>query len=238
MALTANQLISLALAAAKAPGWIAQAQQALNVLLADLSDTQDLDLCRNIFTTPLIVDNGAGSGSGPYLLPLDYKRAEREGVRYVFQGVPFTLVSIDLVEYYQQVQQPGVSSQPQFFATDTSPLGLEPPAQPIMWLWPPSNINSPLSVQYRRLLPDITDFSTVPWFPHQGYLLKKLTSLAMDWSDDTRAPAFAAAAEAMLNRFMKLTNDDEGRAKTAKLDRRRSGTAYANLKATKNIGWP
>jgi hypothetical protein len=240
MALTAAQIVSLATTAAKVPGWITQAQQLLNVILADLADTQDLDLCQGITTFQMVADNGSGNGSGPYLLPADYKRAERDGVRYVYNGVPYIMKSIDLVEYYMQVQQAGIASFPIFFATDTSPLGQEPPLPAILWLWPPSSLAVPMSVQYRRLLPDIptASFATeIPWFPNQEYLIFALTAKLCLLTDDTRMADFEALAATKLENFMKLTNDDEGRAKRVTLDSRRFGSNYGQLKNTKSIGW-
>lgn len=238
MALTATQIINLALSTVKAPGYVTIAQQQLNVLLADLADTQDLDLCRGIYTINLIIDNGSGNGSGPYTLPSDYKRAERDGVRYVYNGVPYILKNIDLTEYYEQVQQAGIATFPVFFATDTSNQGMIPAENPILWVWPPSSIAVPMSVQYRRRLPDIGNFdTTIPWFPHQGFLIKKLEAVMADIVDDSRADALDIKAMSMLERFMKLTNDDEGRAKRVTLDSRRFGSSYAQLPNTKLIGW-
>ena len=241
MALTANQIVSLTCQALKVPGFTTQCQQLLNVVLADLSDTQDLDLCRNVYSgITMAIDNGSGNGSGPYYLPLDYKRAERDGVWYDYNGVPYKLISIDLAEYYNQVQQAGIATFPVFYATDTSPLAATPPTQPIIYVWPPSSIAVPLYVQYRRLLPDInftTGGNNVPWFPNQDYLMAELKAQLADLVDDARAPEFRRNAIDKLNRFMKLTNDDEGRAKTVALDRRRFGSTYSQLPNTKLIGW-
>ena len=242
MALTANQIVSLATNALKVPGWTTQAQQYLNVILADLADTQDLDLCRNIYQgITLAVDNGSGNGSGPYNLPLDYKRAEWNGVWFDFDGQPYKLISADLSEYFNQVQQSGIASLPYLYATDTSPLAAEPPTNPLIYVWPPSNIATTLFVQYRRLLPDI-NFATgggsnAPWFPNQDYLLLALKARLAEDADDSRAGQFRADAEIKLEKFMKLTNDDLGRAKSVKLDRRRFGINWKDLPGTKNIPW-
>lgn len=243
MALTANQIVTLVTQSLKVPGFVSQAQQLLNVVLADLADTQDLDLCRGIYTgITLAVDNGSGNGSGPYLLPLDYKRAERDGVWYKYDGVPYKLISIDLSEFFDQVQQAGIANFPEFYATDTSPLGQEPPTAPLIYVWPPASFATTLFVQYRRLLPDIsytvsTAGNEIPWFPNQDYLLLMLKAQLADVVDDSRADDFRQKALAQLDRFMKLTNDDEGRAKTITRDRRRFGNSYSQLPDTKTIGW-
>ncbi len=236
MPLTANALISVVLQTCKAPGFTAQAQQLLNMILADLADTQDLDLCQGLYQSNFVVDNGTGNGSGPYSLPSDYKRVEREGCWYVYNGISYPLISVDLVEFRQQVQQSGLSSLPELFATDISPQGQSPTQVALLYVWPPSNLALPFYVQYRRLLPDITNFSTtIPWFPYQEYLRHKLTAAVMEITDDSRKMQFEALAEKALRNFMQLTNDDEGRAKRVTLDRRRFGTSLNTLPDTKQI---
>ena len=46
MALTAAQIVSLACQAAAAPGYTTQAGELLNVILADICQTYDLDVAR------------------------------------------------------------------------------------------------------------------------------------------------------------------------------------------------
>ena len=254
MALTNSQIVTLACQALKVPGYTSQAQQLLNVILADLSDTQDLDLLRNIYTGITMATgtqtnaDGVQQGAGPYSLPLDYKRAEGEGVWYNFDRVPYKLISITLAEFFNQVQSAGIATYPVFYATDTSPLAASPPTNPIIYVWPPSSLAVTLYVQYRRLLPDINWSSltpsngtpganSVPWFPNQDYLLAELKAQLADIVDDSRAAEFRANALQKLDRFMKLTNDDEGRAKLITLDRRKFGSTYSQLPNTKLQGW-
>jgi hypothetical protein len=128
------------------------------------------------------------------------------------------------------------------YATDISPLAAEPPSNPLIYVWPPSSLATTLFIQYRRILPDI-DFTTatggltVPWFPNQDYLLLMLKAQVGDLADDTRAPGWRLQAQQKLDSFLMLSNDDEGRAKTMKLDRRRFGQNYDSLPNTKTIGW-
>ena len=235
MPLTASQLITLTLQTCKVPNFTSQAQQLLNMILADLADTQDLDLCRGKFTGTFIQDNGSGNGSGPYLLPLDYKRVERDGAWYVYNGISYPMISVDLTEYEQQVQQSGLADLPELFATDISPQGLEPPSNALLYVWPPASLPLTFYIQYRRLLPDLTNFSDIPWFPNQGYLRLKLTACIMEITDDTRKLQFEQLADAQLRSFLQLTNDDEGRAKTVTLDRRRFGRNINTLPDTKQV---
>lgn len=240
---TANQIVGIVTQTLKCPGFTAQAQQFLNVTLADLSDMVDLDLLRNVYTgITLTADNGSGNGSGPYLLPMDYKRAEWGGVWFLQNGQPYKLVNIELEQYFGQVQQPGIANYPYQYATDISPLAAEPPTNPLLYVWPPSSIATTLYVEYRRILPDIS-FGTagggtvVPWFPNQNYLRLKTCAMLADLVDDSRAAEFEKRAEAVLNSFMMLANDDEPRAKTMKLDRRSFGNNWDSLQNTKTLGW-
>lgn len=240
MALTAAQIVNLALTTVQAPGWTTQAGQVLNVILADLADYQDLDLLRSNFKFNFVVDNGSGNGSGPYALPLNYKRAEKAGVFYTYNGVPYYLKSIDYTEYLMQVQQAGIADFPVFFATDISPLGLEPPQAPNMYVWPPASSAFPVTVIYRTVMPDITNPATsteVPWFPNQGYLIAELEARMAKLTGDPRAEQFFDEAQSRLRNFMQLTNDDEGRAKRVTLDSRRFGRNFNQLPDTKLVGW-
>jgi hypothetical protein len=235
MPLTASQIVTAVLQTCKAPAYTTQAQQQLNLILADLADTQDLDLCRGQFTGTFIADNGSGNGSGPYLLPMDYKRVERDGAWYLYNGISYPMISVDLTEYEQQVQQSGLAALPELFATDVSPLGQEPPTAPLLYVWPPASLALTFRIQYRRLLPDLTNFGLVPWFPNQAYLRLKLTAVMMEQTDDTRKLMFEQLADKQLEAYLKLTNDDEGRAKTVTLDRRRFGQNLNTLPDTKQV---
>jgi hypothetical protein len=240
MPLSAAQIINLALTTVKAPGWTKQAGQILNVILADLADNQNLDLARGKVVFNFVVDNGSGNGSGPYALPLDYKRVEKGGAFYTYNGVPYPLVPIDYIDYLQQVQQAGIANFPSYFATDLSPQGLEPPQPVNLYVWPPASSAFPCTVVYRKLLPDIpnpANSNLVPWFPDQGYLIAELEARMAKLTDDDRANAFFSEAQARLTNFMQLTNDDQGRALTVSLSSTRFGRNFNTLPNTKLVGW-
>lgn len=246
MPLSSAQIITLACQIAHVPGWTLQAGQLLNMILADLADTQDLDLCRGKFDFNFIADNGSGNGAGPYLLPMDYKRATRGGAFFNIQGVPYVMTNVDQEEYDALVITPGLENYPTVFYTDISPLAADPPSNPLMFVWQPASGAYPVTVRYHRLLPDITtpEMSTeVPWFPNQNYLITELAGQLMKVADDPRAREFLSddpngfGSANLLRKFMQMTNDDAGRAKTVGLDRRRFGTNWQNLPNTKIIGW-
>jgi hypothetical protein len=234
LALTSQQIVTLATQAAKATGFTSQAGQLLNMILSDLCQTYDLAVALGTndvtFTT--------GLGSGPYPLPSDYLRMANNEVFYYVDQVPYVMVNIDLSEFDALVQQPGISTYPENFATDPSQ---SPPA---IYVWPPPAGSYVTTIRYYRQMPDITTpetSSTVPWFPNQDYLLTRLTGELMKITDDERAPMFLgegpSGAQGILKRYLELQADDEGRAATVKLDRRRFGSSFNRLPNTKTLGW-
>lgn len=240
MPLTAQQLVNLSLQVVKAPGFTAQAGQLLNMLLADLADMQNMDLGRGTYVFNMTVDNGQGSGSGPYQMPADYKRVEKKGALYVYDGTPYQLAPISYTEYLNQIQQPGIANFPTYFATDISPQGLEPPQPVNLYVWPPASQAFPTTIVYRLLRPDIANpehSKVIPWFPDQGYIMAELNGRLCALVDDSRADRFFAESRARLTNFMQQTNDDQGRGVTVSLSQTRFGTAWGALRTTKQVGW-
>lgn len=247
MPLTAAQLVTRACEAAHCTGFTVQAGQLLNLILSDLAETQDLELCRGVFNFNFITDNGAGSGMGPYPLPLDYLRHTRDGVFFTIDGVKYSLVNYDQSEFDLLVTTPGLANYPTVFYTDISPLNQNPPSNPNMYVWQPSSGTFPVTVRYYRNLPDIVTPETstqVPWFPNQNYLFTELSGQLMKLTDDARAKEFLSddpnglGSANILRRFMQnQASDDEGKAKTVSLDRRRFGYRFSRLPNTKSVGW-
>lgn len=232
MPLQAMQLVSLATEAAGVPGFTAQAGQLLNMIQSDLCQTYDFDIAKKTTVIPL------GVSSGPYALPSDYLRALKDDIFYTFNGVPYPLVSVDLSEWDSYPQQAGFNAYPTAYATDMSQ---SPPA---LYVWPPSNGNLPLTVRYFSQMPDIAQpetSSVVPWFPNQDYLLTRLTGELMRIADDERYIEFLGSgdhgAQGILDRYLKLVDDKETRAKRVTLDRRFFRPRWGELKNTKSIGF-
>jgi hypothetical protein len=242
LALTAQQIVSLATAAAKAPGFHQRAGMLLNSILSDLCQTYDLDIARGVVTFNLALDNGTGNGSGPYPLPADYLRCDPRDVFYTILGVKYVMIPYDLAEFDALVQQAGIASYPDCYATD---LSLQNSAVPVLYVWPPASGAYPVTVRYRRQMPDIDTPETsavVPWFPNTSYLITRLTGELMRITDDERYQSFlgtgSEGAQGILDRFLKLTNDKSDRAITVSLDRRRFGTNNFNrLPNTKEVGF-
>jgi hypothetical protein len=247
VALTAQQLVALCCQAASAPGYNVQAGQLLNVILSDLCQTYDLDVARGTFNfnmNPALLVSGPPEfpnliqGSGPYPLPDDYLRAKYGDVMWFLQGVPYVMIPIELYEFDASVQQAGLQAYPYWYATDTSTS----PATIVFY--PPPSGGFPTMVRYQRQMPDIPSpevSSVVPWFPNQQYLRTRLTGELFAITDDERATAYLGdgpmGAQGILNRFLKLVNDNENRSQQIKLDRRNFRQGGRNLPVTKLVGW-
>ena len=214
----------------------------LNVILAELCQTYSFDAAFTTTTVALTTGGGLpptpGQGSGPYNLPSDYLRMAGNECWYYVNQTPYVMVSIDLSEFDALVQQAGISNYPEYFATDMSQ------SPPYLYVWPPSGGSYTLNIRYYRQMADIAtpeSSSTIPWFPQQNYLITRLAGEVMKITDDERSASFLgegpSGAQGILTRYLKLDEDDEGRAKTVKLDRRRFGTAFNRTKNTKLSGW-
>jgi len=228
MALQAQQIVTLAVQKAGAPGFLSQAGQLLNSILADLCETYDLDLAKA--TTILSIS----SGVGPYTLPAAYLRTLPGEVFITFDNVPYPLVPLDLAEFDSLVQQPGLQSIPTMFATDMSQ------SPPVIYFWPPPNGVYPVTIRYYQQMPDITNPQTstaIPWFPNTNYLTTRLTAEVMDLTDDTRANSFFERAEGILDKYLKMKDDSSDRSMRVKLDRRYFGQNFSRIPNTKTVGF-
>lgn len=239
MALTAAQIVTLATQAAKCPGYLGQAGQLLNVILQELAQTYDFDAAKGIyqfnFSTTLTGSNANFlPGSGPYPLPSDYLRADPGDVFWTLLGVPYQLTNISLQQLDMTVQQPGIATYPYWYATDMSQ------SPPVMYVYPPPSGAYPVTVRYRRQMPDIATpetSSTVPWFPNTQYLRTRLTAELMRLTDDDRAGSMLAESEEILRKYLEMKDDSEDRVKGVRLDPQRFGKGMNRLKNTKIVGW-
>lgn len=238
MALQAQQIVSQALQIAKCPGFTSQGGQQLNSILSELCHTYDLELIKGLAQVTV----SPSAGSGPYPLPADYLRALRDTAFYYVYGTPYVMTQIDLSEFDALTQTAGISNYPEQYATDTSPLGSGLPAN--MYVWPPAGGTYVVNIRYFRQMPDITTpetSTTIPWFNNTNYLITRLAGEMMKLTDDERYTAFLgdgpAGAQGILRRYLELQSDDEGRAKTVELDRRRFGRSFNRLPNTKTLGW-
>ena len=259
--MTAAQIVTRATKIARAPAFLSDAGDILNQTLSELCQNYDFDFARGVVYFPFNSASGGddfntdessdfgpplqgGNNSGPYALPSDYLRSRRDDVFYTIDGVKYVMINIDLAEFDGLVQQAGLMSYPQNYATDLSVLGANNLPQPAMYVWPPPAGGYPVTVRYQRQMPDIVNpsaSSAVPWFPDQNYLVTRVSGELMRITNDNRQEKFlgdsAVGAQGILNRYLKLANDDEDRAKRVTLDRRYFSQDFFRLKNTKTIGW-
>lgn len=216
--LTAAQLITYALQAAKAPGFTQQAGDLLNARLSSMARRYDFDVLKK-FTTINVVP-----GVQQYNLPSDYVRGL--ALYYYIGGLPQTLNQIDL-DLYNSVNAGSITmAYPTQYATDPGP-GVAPYLAQL-FLYPMPNLSFPLTLRYASQPPDIANPATsnvIPWFPDSMCLLNLLTADLALLTDDTRAAELQQTATAMFDAFMKMQGDKEGYAQTVKL-----GQAFSNQK--------
>jgi len=129
--LSANQIIQQAAQDTHAPGFVTQGLVKLQAILDELCLTEDFSVARGVYyfnLNPTLITTIAGftNFGGPYPLPLDYLRTSgssgedgrQTGFFYVYNGVPYPLIPVDLGRGDMLVQQPGQQSLPYLFYTD------------------------------------------------------------------------------------------------------------------------
>lgn len=255
--LTAAQICTLARQDARCPGFTAQSGQLLNMILAELCQTYDFSTTKKTYQfnfNPLQLNY---LGQAYQNFPADYLRGIRNECFYVISGVPYPMIPCDLEELDMLVEQAGVQNFPVFFTVDMSRAGMVNSATsgvagitgvPVALFWMPPSGAYPVTVRYYSQMPDIATpetSATVPWFPQQNYLRRRLAGELMVMTNDDRANAFLAddeevsaqGAGVILRKYLKLKDDKSNRVNTVTLDRRRFGTSFDRLRNTKQIGW-
>jgi hypothetical protein len=109
--------------------------------------------------------------------------------------------------------------------------------QPNAYVYPGPSGAFPAILRYQRLMPPLLDFTRVPWFPDQAYLIDRLSADLSSSTTDPRRKEFLAQAEKKLGAYETFEGDKTNRAQTVILDRRRFGRAFSKLNNTKTIGW-
>ncbi len=224
MALTAQQIVTLACQKAKVPGMTTMAGQILNSILLELA--QEYDLACNLWTVELVISpSGAGLyGAGPYSLPANYLRMAVDELTYVVDSIPYRMTQLTLAQMDIQINVAGDASYPNRFATDVSVNN----TTPLLYVYPPPLFNITLQLRYYGTQPDITTpetSSTIPWFPCQNYLNARLLGelysinskieLASQYLGD--GPLGAAG---ILRRWLQLQGDKEMTGDSVILDER------------------
>lgn len=259
--MTSAQICARAVSIAKSKGGLTVAGILLNAVLQELCQTYDFEVCRGTYSFAFNPNSVASanfpnnvSGSGPYALPADYLRVQKDEFFWFLNGEPFEMINVDMAEFDAQVQQKGNQSYPGIFATDLST------APATMVIFPPASGNYAAMLRYMRAMADIgsnaaaqgawvagaaaPEVSTVvPWFPSATYLYTRVAGELMKDSSDSRERAYLGdgteenpgLAAGILHRYLLMKDDHEGRTYRVTLDKRRFRPSPGRLADTKKV---
>lgn len=236
----ASEIVTRATQIAKAPGMTVQAGQILNEVLQELAQTYDLAI--NYYHTTITIT--PATGSGPYSLPSNYLRAGSGGLTYTVNSIPFVMVQITLAEYDLLIQQSTIASYPDRYVTDLSNQSQQfGVTGGVLAVYPPPLTTISVLVRYYIQPVDIITPETsasIPWFPNDTYLIRRVAGELMAITGDPRADAYLGDGPAgclgILRRFLELQSDNEGTGKSAILDPRKFGRGGAVFPPSKLTG--
>ena len=203
-------------------GFSLQAGQLFQMILDDLCYKYDLKVnlasvnvpLTGLPTPPNFI--GVTPGVGPYPLPANYLRMAQDEVTYASAGgSPHKMVNDDLSSIDLLGLLPTNTSYPQIFATDFS---VSPPS---LYVWPPPISLINVNLRYFKLQPAITtpqSSNVAPWFADGLYLKSRLTGELL--KPGAAAKPFLDEAAGLLEQYLKMEDDSEGRAIIMKLDER------------------
>ena len=232
MAFTSAQIVALACAEAKCPGFITQGGNYLNLTLKDLWLHRDLKVNRKTQTIT------ANTGTfGPFALESDYLRTY--DLFYLINGLPYFLKAAAMEMFDQQFKDPSIGNYPYMYSTDLSDAAQASfGTAGTIYIYPQTNASLPLTHRYMQQRADISlpeTSSTVPWFPDQDYLIKATAYRLMGITDDERQAKYMKDCEDMLRIHLIMAADDEQQiVRSVKLDpwRFRSNRSYKPTKVT------
>ena len=230
--LQSQQIVSMACAIAKCPGFLSQGGIFLNMTLEDLWLHRDLKINR---VTEFITVQA--NNFGPFTLPQNYQRTY--DLFFEQNNLPYFLNPISTEEYDQEFKDPSIANYPYEFMTilydETTALQQVPPSAGQLFIYPQSSGQIVLTHRYMVKQPDISVPETsvvIPWFPDQDYLITATASRLMQLTDDTRRDKFLADLEKMLRVHLIMEGDEQQVVKSVRLDPRRFHT-NRTLKPTK-----
>lgn len=229
MPLTYSQIITLALQDSRknvpfatGGGFSLQAGQLFQMILDDLCYKFDLKV--NITPTLVVLTGiptpsqfrGVTPGVGPYPLPADYLRMAQDEVTFASAGgSPHKMLNTDLSEIDLVGLLPTTTNYPKMFATDFSTT------PPSLYVWPPPISVINLDIRYFKLqapIPLPASSATVPWFNDAMYLKSRLTGELL--KPGAAAKPFLEESQLLLDQYLKLEDDSEGRAIIMRKDER------------------
>ena len=232
MAFTAAQIVALACAEAKCPGFVSQAGNYLNLTLKDLWLHRDLKVNRKTQTVT------ASSGTfGPFALETDYQRTY--DLFYLQNSLPYFLKPAAQEMFDAQFKDPAVGNYPYMYATDLSDAAQATfSTAGTLYIYPGTSASLSLTHRYMQQRADITTpetSSTIPWFADQDYLIKSTAYRLMGITDDERQAKYMQDCENMLRIHLIMAGDDEQQiVRSVKLDpwRFRGNRSYKPTKIT------
>lgn len=213
--ITSAQIVARACAIAKAPGFVQQGGQYLNLALNDLVLHRDLKMNRKQTSIPVTVGS-----NGPFALPTDYLRPY--DLFYTVNNFPYFLFEMSQEEYDALFKDPSIANYPYAFTTDLTAQATQ--AAGSLFIFPQSTSALSLTLRYMINRADISSpesSSTVPWFPDQDYLIHATALRLMKETDDARYDKFEKDAEDMLRTHLIMEGDEQKVVKAIKLDPQR-----------------
>lgn len=246
MPITHAQIIEAACVGAKCPGMTVRAGVFYNAILAELPEIYDLGEARALHE--FTFNGPTGTGAGPYTLPTDWLREERNSLCYTVDGTPYVPVWVEQTEYDHLATITNPEPRPLYFTID---IAASPPTA---YFWPAATGSFPVKVRYYRRMPEVATPETssgTPWFNHPNYLITRLTGelCAKITADESRAAALLSdkpggdtigpGAGYILSKILARTNrGSNNEVKRVTLDRRLYGRgSNSALRPTKEFPW-
>ncbi len=234
-----QQIVSLACAEAKGPGFLTQGGQYLNMVLEDLVLCRDLKM--NRFTNLLTF---GPANYGPFKLESDYLRTYDLFYPMPTQqtvpgstGLPMFLNPSTMKQYDAEFKDPSQSDYPYEFATDLSTQAQAASGSAgYLYIFPQSSGTVVCTHRYMSKQPDYTNPQTnaaTPWFPYTDYLVTATAARVMKMTGDDRQESFMKLAEALLAPYLIEEGDEQQTVHNISLDPRHFKSSIA-LKATKS----
>lgn len=205
MAFPASQIVSLACAEAKCPGFVSLGGNYLNLTLKDLWLHRALKVNRK--TQMLTISAGT---FGPFLLEADYQRTY--DLFYLLNNLPYFLKPASMEMFDMQFKDPSISNYPYMYATDLSTAAQTLASVGGLYIYPQSSGSIFLTHRYIQKRDDIVSpetSATVPWFEDQDYLVKATAGRLMGVTDDQRQTKYMMDCESMLRTHLIMAADDE-----------------------------
>jgi hypothetical protein len=206
MALNSLQIVALACAEAKCPGYTVQGGRYLNLVLKDLWLHRDLKVNRK--TQGITISTAS---TGPFALETDYQRTY--DLFYQVNGLPYFLKPAAMEMFDRQFKDPSIANYPYMYATDLSTAAQATfSTAGTLYIYPQTSASLTLTHRYMQKRDDISSpesVTIIPWFEDQDYLVKATAGRLMGITDDERQEKYLKDCENMLRIHLIMAADDE-----------------------------